>query len=192
MSSDTKVKVGETFMETDINDTTIPVGATCAYVWANGDHKSLEVYWDDHAGRKYMSDPNGEWKRLMGSHGKVTILSLPPIQPQPPEGGSREPVTHELKTWPEYFQAVSDGTKTFEHRVNDRGFKVGDTLYLREWNPATSAYTGRETLRLVTYIMGLGGDGQPNRSLMAIALTPPPTPASPANSSSNNSDEAKQ
>jgi hypothetical protein len=75
---------------------------------------------------------------------------------------------HELKTWPEYFQAVIDGTKTFEHRVNDRGFKNGDTLHLREYDPATKTYTGRECKRLVTYCLGVGGDGAPNRSVMAI------------------------
>ena len=38
--------------------------------------------------------------------------------------------THELKILPEYFKAVEDGTKTFELRKNDRGFKLGDLLQL--------------------------------------------------------------
>ncbi|MDF2680174.1 MAG: hypothetical protein K0R47_1364 [Brevibacillus sp.] len=37
---------------------------------------------------------------------------------------------HELKTWPEYFNAVMDGTKKAEIRKNDRGFKVRDALLL--------------------------------------------------------------
>ena len=59
---------------------------------------------------------------------------------------------HELKVWPPYFDALADGSKTFEVRKNDRGFKVGDTLRLREWSHATG-YTGREVTRLITYVL---------------------------------------
>lgn len=43
---------------------------------------------------------------------------------------------HELKTWPEFFDAVKRGDKTFEVRRNDRGFQVGDTLRLVRWQPS--------------------------------------------------------
>lgn len=59
---------------------------------------------------------------------------------------------HNLKTWPEYWQAVRDGTKTFEIRQNDRGFKAGDRLILQEWEPGREAYTGRYLAVEVTYI----------------------------------------
>ena len=39
---------------------------------------------------------------------------------------------HDLKIAPEYFDAVDSGEKTFEIRLNDRDFKVGDTVVLRE------------------------------------------------------------
>lgn len=42
---------------------------------------------------------------------------------------------HELKTWPRYFDAVKRGDKSFEVRRDDRGYAVGDTLVLREFEP---------------------------------------------------------
>ncbi|MDP3859867.1 MAG: DUF3850 domain-containing protein [Stagnimonas sp.] len=39
---------------------------------------------------------------------------------------------HELKTDPEVFEAVVSGAKKFEIRLDDRGFRVGDTLALRK------------------------------------------------------------
>jgi hypothetical protein len=42
---------------------------------------------------------------------------------------------HTLKTWPDQFTAVADGSKTFEVRYDDRGFAVGDLLRLAEWDP---------------------------------------------------------
>lgn len=66
---------------------------------------------------------------------------------------------HELKTWNEYFEEVLMGHKTFEIRKNDRDFKKGDTLILKEWNPKTEQYTGREMARKVTYILKGGAFG---------------------------------
>ncbi len=40
--------------------------------------------------------------------------------------------THELKTDPAVFQASWDEKKMFEVRKNDRDFRVGDTLWIRE------------------------------------------------------------
>jgi ASC-1-like (ASCH) protein len=60
---------------------------------------------------------------------------------------------HELKIWPEYFEPILDGRKTFELRQTDpsRDFQVGDTLRLRE--TLRGEYTGRELMALVTYIL---------------------------------------
>lgn len=52
--------------------------------------------------------------------------------------------THNLKTWPRFFELVQDGTKLYEVRRNDRNFQPGDVLQLQEYDPATG-YTGRET-----------------------------------------------
>lgn len=62
-------------------------------------------------------------------------------------------MNHYLKAWPEYFQAVKDGTKTFEIRKDDRNFQVNDTLVLQEYDPETG-YTGVDDLRFeVPYIL---------------------------------------
>jgi hypothetical protein len=65
---------------------------------------------------------------------------------------------HELKCWPEYFAAVLSGEKTFDVRKNDRGFVVGDVLHLREWS-VDAGYTGRETIRRVSYVLSGGTCG---------------------------------
>ena len=69
------------------------------------------------------------------------------------EDRGRAPVTHELKTWQSYFHAVLDGTKKFEIRRDDRDFRVGDTIRLRETEYGSGNYTGREVRRVITYIL---------------------------------------
>lgn len=59
--------------------------------------------------------------------------------------------THELKILPQYFQAVWDGNKNFELRKNDRNYKVGDFLILREYS--SSGYTGSFLKVVITYIL---------------------------------------
>ncbi len=77
--------------------------------------------------------------------------------------------THELKTHPEHFEAVAGGVKTAELRRDDRGFAVGDTLVLREWDAdlyaqaiadgstdaeaSAFAYTGEVVRARITHIL---------------------------------------
>lgn len=61
------------------------------------------------------------------------------------------PKTHKLKTWPQYFDAVMDGSKRFEVRKDDRFFQVGDFLWLEEWSPEREDYTGRKFYAEITY-----------------------------------------
>lgn len=58
---------------------------------------------------------------------------------------------HELKILPEYFEAIKNGTKTFEIRKNDRGFAIGDILTLKEYSG--EKYTGREINKVIIYIL---------------------------------------
>lgn len=58
----------------------------------------------------------------------------------------------EKKVWPEYFQEIFDGKKTFELRLNDFNINEGDILILKEWNPKTKDYTGRVIEKTAGYI----------------------------------------
>ncbi len=62
---------------------------------------------------------------------------------------------HELKTWPEHFDQVWGGKKTFEKRVNDRKYNVGDVLRLRCYDPVWEGgtYDGRDIFCTVTHIL---------------------------------------
>lgn len=60
--------------------------------------------------------------------------------------------THELKCWPLYFDAILDGRKRFELRYDDRAFRVGDHLLLKEWDPESARYTGRAIRVAVTFV----------------------------------------
>jgi uncharacterized protein YqfB (UPF0267 family) len=61
---------------------------------------------------------------------------------------------HNLKTWPEYYEQVDVGAKTFEIRkADDREFKVGDILRLYEFDPIEQVCSGRVTPVIVSYIL---------------------------------------
>ena len=58
----------------------------------------------------------------------------------------------EKKVWPEYYQKILDGDKTFELRLADFECQPGDILVLKEWEPDTQQYTGRVLEKMVTYV----------------------------------------
>jgi hypothetical protein len=80
-------------------------------------------------------------------------------------------INHDLKTWPDPFQAVWEGKKLFELRRNDRNFRVGDSLLLREWLPDTREYTGRCIQAEVTFVLHGGEFGLPE-GLVVMSLSP--------------------
>jgi len=63
---------------------------------------------------------------------------------------------HDLKIWPEFFDAVCDGRKRAELRKNDRDYQDGDILNLREWDPRAERYTGRGITVRVTHVQRIG------------------------------------
>ena len=89
---------------------------------------------------------------------------------------------HELKIWPNEFKDTCSGKKTFEVRKNDRCFKIGDMLILREFVPCKECsgygrvadhtdfidctckephgkYTGKKIHAVVKYILNGGQFG---------------------------------
>ncbi|MFH0955190.1 MAG: DUF3850 domain-containing protein [Candidatus Micrarchaeota archaeon] len=59
---------------------------------------------------------------------------------------------HRKKTWPQYFEAVKKGHKKFDVRLDDFDCKAGDFLVLKEWDPKTEKFTGRELKKRVSFV----------------------------------------
>lgn len=58
------------------------------------------------------------------------------------------------KILPKYFDAVRNGSKTFELRQDVDNIQVGDELVLQEYSPNYEEYTGNELTGLrVTYVL---------------------------------------
>lgn len=62
-------------------------------------------------------------------------------------------MNHELKIWPEHFDAIVTGKKTFEIRKNDRDYKAGDTILLKRFNPDKKEYTGETCNLYVSHVL---------------------------------------
>ena len=71
------------------------------------------------------------------------------------EGSSPSPSTMKIekKVWPEYFDKIISGEKTFELRLADWDCTIGDFLILKEWDPSTKEYTGRWIEKQITYVL---------------------------------------
>ena len=68
---------------------------------------------------------------------------------------------HELRSWPDEFEAVSRGKKTHEVRKWDRDYQEGDLLILREYDPIKKHYSARMLYREVTHVTQGGRFGLP-------------------------------
>lgn len=54
--------------------------------------------------------------------------------------------------WPESYELVRTGHKTYDLRLADWDAKPGDIIILREWDPKTKEYTGRKMEKRVGYV----------------------------------------
>ena len=70
---------------------------------------------------------------------------------------------HELKTWPNYFEAIRCGDKRFEIRDNsDRGFQKGDLIVFREYD-LKRGYLGEKLMCEISYVTNYQ---QPNNQVV--------------------------
>lgn len=86
---------------------------------------------------------------------------------------SRPPKQHDLKTAEPFWSDVASGRKPFEVRVNDRDYRVGDTLALR------SLESGAVCVVLVSYLIDGPPYLPPGLCVMGIAPIASDLPAQP-------------
>lgn len=60
---------------------------------------------------------------------------------------------HELKTVNPHFIQVWAGKKKFEIRYDDRGFKTGHILILKEYFAVSNSFSGRQIKCLVSHVL---------------------------------------
>jgi len=68
---------------------------------------------------------------------------------------------HDLKIYPEFWEDIATGKKTFEVRKNDRDYHVGDILLMRKFDPAKNNYLNFNEVMVcdVTYVVDLAKIG---------------------------------
>ncbi len=68
-------------------------------------------------------------------------------------------ITHDLKIWPQFYEAILNGSKNFEVRNNDRGFQKGDHVQLMEFNNKSQTYTDRAPLKFtIGYVLPIDSE----------------------------------
>ena len=97
----------------------------------------------------------GENEKIVGAIPSIESNKKKPIASSEIDLPNPNSRIHYLKTLPEFYQPHVERKKTFEIRLNDRDFKVGDYLVLEEWDG--KKYTGRENTSEVTYILKADG-----------------------------------
>jgi len=60
---------------------------------------------------------------------------------------------HILKVHPQFWEGIVKHTKPFEVRRDDRGFKVGDMVILKRFDPSFGFTGEHPEMRRITYIL---------------------------------------
>jgi len=81
---------------------------------------------------------------------------------------------HVLKIWPVSFAAILDGSKPYEVRDSKHGFRVGERLLFKEWDPVQKGYTGRSLGVVISHVTPGGAWGLPD-NLCVLGLGAPAT-----------------
>lgn len=92
------------------------------------------------------------------------------VEPHVDEKGTR---THDLKVWPAHFKELSEGKRAYDVRKDDRGYRVGDLLRLREWDPSRKTYTGQGIVLRVTWLNRLASIDSRFTGYVGLQLTEP-------------------
>lgn len=78
---------------------------------------------------------------------------------------------HEVKVLPQFVKPIVTGRKQFEIRYNDRDYRVGDKLILKEWDEEKSEFTGVIIDCSITYLLKGGQYGiEPRYVVLGIKL----------------------
>ena len=104
-------------------------------------HKTEEQRYDEEQAK--IDKQTAKKLREMADEKKMEKL--------PSDNGPREQKTHEVKLGAEFFEDVLHNRKTFELRKNDRDYRVGDLLVLKEFKNGEE--TGRECTRYINYML---------------------------------------
>ena len=84
---------------------------------------------------------------------------------------------HDLKIFTDNYQPILQRKRRSEVRFNDRNFKCGDTVTLREGEPDATEeggfkYTGQEVSAIITFVDSFGcQEGYVSLSLGRVGLT---------------------
>jgi hypothetical protein len=63
----------------------------------------------------------------------------------------RKPKTPTIRTWPQFFGPVLDGSKPFVVGPNNHAYQAGDMLIINEWCPKKRDFTGHSCRAVITY-----------------------------------------
>ena len=79
---------------------------------------------------------------------------------------------HYLKILDIYFEGVTNGSKKFEVRFNDRNYSIGDLLVLKEIDSPNERYTGNVVCVQISSLLSCGEYVKEGFVILSISLLP--------------------